>query len=77
VWHQTWVDNQGTLLLLEGGMRSGSMVLEGQSTAADGQLTRHRISWTPNADGSVRQHWESTDAKGQWSTAFDGRYTRK
>jgi hypothetical protein len=76
VWHQTWVDNDGTLLLLEGGIKAGSMVLEGQTRDAAGKVTRHRISWTPNADGSVRQHWESTDANGQWTTAFDGRYTR-
>ena len=77
VWHQTWVDNEGTLLLLEGGLHGASMVLEGQTAGADGQVTKHRITWTPNADGSVRQHWESTDAKGQWTTAFDGRYTHK
>jgi hypothetical protein len=65
------------LLLLEGGLRGKSMVLEGQTIGANGQVIKHRISWTPNADGSVRQHWESTDAKGQWSTAFDGSYTRK
>jgi len=77
VWHQTWVDNQGTLLLLEGGLRGSSMVLEGQSIATSGQTTKHRITWTPNSNGSVRQHWESTDDKGQWSTVFDGLYTRK
>lgn len=77
VWHQTWVDTAGTLLLLEGGLREGRMVLEGRTLGADGATTKHRISWTPNADGSVRQLWESTDAKGQWGTAFDGRYTRK
>lgn len=77
VWHQTWVDTSGTLLLLEGGVRDGKMVLEGQTTGADAQLTRHRITWTPNPDGSVRQFWESTDAKDQWSTTFDGMYTRK
>ena len=27
VWHQTWVDTSGALLLLEGGLRGGSMVL--------------------------------------------------
>ena len=32
---------------------------------------------TPDADGSVRQLWESTDTKGPWSTVFDGQYTRK
>ncbi len=77
VWHQTWVDNSGTLLLLEGGLREGRMVLEGQTTEADGGITRHRITWTPNADGSVHQFWESTDAAGNWTTAFDGTYTRK
>jgi hypothetical protein len=77
VWHQTWVDSSGLLLLLEGGLRDGSMVLEGQTTGADAKVTRHRITWTPNADGSVRQHWESTDDQGRWSTAFDGRYVRR
>ncbi|MFM2288428.1 MAG: hypothetical protein RL684_1571 [Pseudomonadota bacterium] len=76
-WHQTWVDNGGLLLVLEGELQAGSMVMEGQTTGADGKVTRHRITWTPNADGSVRQHWQSTDAQGQWTTAFDGRYTRR
>ena len=76
-WHQTWVDTSGTLLLLEGGLRGGSMVLEGQTVGTDSQTTKHRITWTPSVDGSVRQLWESTDAKGQWSIAFDGQYTRK
>ena len=75
-WHQTWVDSAGTLLLLEGGLRDGSMVLEGQTGAA-GRITRHRIGWTPRADGSVRQQWESTDADGRWRTVFDGIYTRR
>lgn len=76
-WHQTWVDNQGTLLRLEGRFESPSMVLQGQTTAPDGKVTQHRITWTPAADGSVRQHWESTDETGRWTTAFDGRYTRR
>jgi hypothetical protein len=77
VWHQTWVDTSGALLLLEGGLRAGSMVLEGQSSDANGQITKHRITWTPNPNGTVRQHWESTDADGKWITAFDGTYSRK
>jgi hypothetical protein len=77
VWHQTWVDSAGTLLLLEGRFAAGKMVLEGQTTGEGGQVTKHRITWTPNADGTVRQFWQSTDAKGEWVTAFDGLYTRK
>ncbi|MEO6408666.1 MAG: hypothetical protein ABIO45_07920 [Burkholderiaceae bacterium] len=76
LWHQTWVDDGGLLLMLEGQWVDGRMVLQGQTTGADGVETRHRITWTPNPDRSVRQLWESTDAKGAWTVAFDGRYTR-
>jgi hypothetical protein len=77
VWHQSWVDTAGTLLLLEGGLRGKSMVLEGQTTGGDGKITKHRITWTPNADGSLRQLWESTNEQGGWVTSFDGKYTKK
>ena len=77
VWHQTWVDSSGSLLLLEGGLRDGAMVLEGETTDVDGAITKHRITWTPKPDGSVRQFWQSTDQSAQWVVAFDGTYTRK
>jgi hypothetical protein len=77
VWHQTWVDSGGTLLLLEGGLRDGSMVLEGEGIGAGGEPVRHRITWTPNPDGTVRQHWESSGAGGGWVTVFDGLYRRR
>jgi hypothetical protein len=76
-WHQTWVDDSGTLLILEGRAIDGKMVLEGQTIGAAGEVVRHRITWTPNADASVRQLWESTDAKGAWQVAFDGLYTKR
>ncbi len=68
VWHQTWVDSDGLLLVLEGRWDGKRMVLEG---------SKQRITWTPNDDGSVRQLWEAADDKGGWSVVFDGRYTRK
>ncbi len=77
LWHQTWVDSSGTLLLLEGGLRDGSMVLAGETIGPLGKPVKQRITWTPNADGSVRQLWESTDATGRWTVVFDGRYTRR
>lgn len=77
VWHQTWVDNAGTLLLLEGQALGPSMVLEGQTLDAEGKATRHRITWTPHADGSVRQLWEQASGSAAWTIAFDGRYTRR
>ena len=77
VWHQSWVDSDGLLLLLEGGLREGKMVLQGATRESDGKVTKHRITWTPNPDGSVRQFWESTNPKGEWTVAFDGKYTRR
>ena len=77
VWHQTWVDNSGMLLLLEGRLTDRNMVLEGQTLGSDGATTKHRITWTPNPDGTVRQKWESTDAKGELKVVFDGLYKRK
>lgn len=76
-WHQTWVDDHGTLLLLDGGLEDGSMVLTGTSKARDGGTVSHRITWTPRPDGSVRQHWQtSRDDGATWSDAFDGTYRK-
>jgi predicted small lipoprotein YifL len=79
MWHQTWIDNQGSPLELEGRFETGSMVLVGNThDAASGKMVVNRISWTPQAEGTVRQHWEtSTDGGKSWTTAFDGRYARK
>ena len=73
VWHQTWVDKDGLVLLLDGGLRDGKMVLEGPTGK-----TLNRVSWEPRKDGSVRQLWESSDDAGKtWKVQFDGLYSRK
>lgn len=77
VWHQTWVDSSGLLLVLEGGIRDGRMIMAGTLTGSDGVITKQRITWTPNPDGSVRQLWQTQKPGGPWTTAFDGRYTHK
>jgi hypothetical protein len=52
------------------------MILEGIGAGVDGALAKHRITWSPSPDGSVRQLWESADSKGAWAVVFDGRYTK-
>jgi hypothetical protein len=79
-WHQTWVDSSGLILLLEGGMRDGAMVMEGDAPlpGEPGRVVRHRITWS-RLDGDpdrLRQHWEAADREGTWETLFDGRYSR-
>ena len=76
VWHQTWVDRSGGMLVLEGGLKDGSMVLEGKRVTAAGEVL-NRITWTPRDDGSVTQTWVSSKDQGQtWQTQFPGVYTR-
>ncbi len=75
LWHQTWVDSSGLLLLLEGSFNGKRMVLEGQ-TAGPVQPTKHRITWTPNPDGTVRQLWENSNDDSAWAVVFDGLYIR-
>lgn len=77
-WHQTWVDNSGTLLKLDGGLVNGAMVLSGPGKMQDGTEVVHKISWSVNDDKTVRQHWEMSKDDGlSWSTLFDGTYTKE
>jgi hypothetical protein len=76
-WQQFWVGAGGGVLELSGALVDGQMVLQGEHVVG-GKPTVEKITWTPNADGSVRQHWEqSTDSGKTWATAFDGRYKKK
>lgn len=76
-WRQLWVSSNGVVIDIEGGLRDGSMVLEGTLTNPSGQTQPFRGTWTPNADGSVRQHFEISQDDGEtWATWFDGRYVR-
>ena len=75
-WHQTWVDNGGTLLQLDGGLVDDSMVMQGSTQAKQGEVL-NKISWTPE-DEHVRQVWQvSTDQGEKWQTIFDGLYKKK
>lgn len=77
-WHQCWMDSSGGVLDLYGGIVDGKMVLTGETPRAGGGRQLERITWTPNPDGTVRQHWEqSADGGRTWTTAFDGLYRRK
>ncbi|GAC16408.1 hypothetical protein [Aliiglaciecola lipolytica] len=77
-WHQTWVDNSGLLLSLNGSFDGHSMILEGPGKSTKGDNIVHRITWTASADNNVRQHWESSQDNGKsWTTLFDGKYVKR
>jgi hypothetical protein len=73
-WHQTWVDDTGSLLQLDGAFQDGKMVLTGERKS---DSTLQRITWMPNGK-EVRQVWESSSDGGKtWSVVFDGTYRKK
>lgn len=77
-WHQTWVDDQGGSLALDGTFSGGSMVLSGTKQDKAGKTTLNRITWTALPSNQVRQLWETSGDEGKsWTVAFDGLYTRK
>jgi hypothetical protein len=78
-WHQTWVDDRGGSLGLDGSFTGGKMVLTGtKQDPSTGKTTIDRITWTPLPADQLRQVWEtSTDGGKSWTVAFDGLYTRK
>jgi hypothetical protein len=78
LWHQTWIDGSGGALFLAGRFTNGAMRMEGTRPASASQpATRHRITWTPNPDGTVRQLWESAPVGAdRWTVLFDGTYAR-
>ena len=67
-WRQFWVGGDGTVLQLAGAFAGNVMTLESAG---------NRIRFTRNADGTVRQQWDSsTDGGKTWKTVFDGKYVR-
>jgi hypothetical protein len=75
-WHQTWVDSSGGVLMLDGRLQDGAMVLEGRAAVDEsGVVQPQRVTWTPEEAG-VRQHWETSADGTTWTTVFDGHYRR-
>ena len=69
-WEQFWIDSQGSRAIFTGGWDGKAMVISGKW---GGPLVR--ISYSKNADGSVRQFGEqSTDGGKSWSPSFDLTY---
>lgn len=79
-WHQTWIGSQPGRVEFDGGMAGNKMVLTGfwKGVNGPGQDALIRMSYTPQLDGSVRQHGEqSTDQGLTWSTNFDFIYKKR
>lgn len=75
-WRQQWVATNYAIEV-EGGLdEEGRMVLEGElHDYRTRSAVPFRGTWTPQADGTVRQLFEQQDPEtGAWAVWFDGRY---
>lgn len=71
VWHQSWVTNRGQLLLLDGGLVHGRMVLTGTDRSEDGAPSLLRGTWSQQG-ANVRETAErSNDGGKTWKPLFD------
>ncbi len=67
-WHQTWIDNQGGALYLNGSLKDNAMVLTDN---------KNKITWILLKSDQVNQRWETTADKGKsWKVIFDGYYKK-
>jgi len=67
-WHQSWVTNRGTLLVIEGTLEGGAMVLSGRNSTS-GALVRG--TWKA-VEGGVRETALTSEDNGAtWKPWFD------
>jgi len=68
VWHQSWVTNRGELLMIEGKVEGGAMILTGEDRTKHTQV---RGEWKAE-NGKVRETGvTSTDGGKTWKPWFD------
>ncbi len=78
-WHQHWVGSGGDVTnYYETAYDNGMLQFNGKTLGPTGKVALNRMTFTSNADGSVRQKIEaSSDDGSSWSVIFDGHYVRK
>lgn len=70
-WHQSWVTNSGQLLIIEGQLQNGEMMLQGTDYLPDGRPRLVRGAWRADKDGVREIAARSTDGGTVWTQWFD------
>jgi len=71
VWHQTWVTNSGTLLVLEGRFDGEALTLVGSNLDAHGKPQIVRVIWKQQCKGVRETAYISRDGGKSWNDYFD------
>ena len=77
MWQGTWIDNlSGSISYMEGSMKSGNLVFEGEDTMA-GQTFKTRATYSNLSSSSYDFSMEmSMDGGKTWVEMMSGKYTR-
>lgn len=79
-WHQTWMDSAGASRHFIGGLDpEGRMVMTARQPdpGGSGKIRLIRLTFTRNADGTVRQYSDYSDDNGaNWKFRYDYLYRR-
>ena len=70
-WHQSWVNDHGYLLTIEGRLRGSAMILEGTDHLPNGKPRQVRVEWRPEDRGVREVAVRSTDGGVTWVPWFD------
>jgi hypothetical protein len=71
IWHQSWVTNEGELLVIEGGFHDSQMILSGIQHMAGGKERQVRGIWK-RVEGGVRETATTSQDGGKtWQPWFD------
>lgn len=70
-WHQSWVTNRGSLLMIDGGLQSGDMILSGESHTRDGKTQLVRTTWKLEGKNVRETAVVSHDEGKTWAPLFD------
>lgn len=76
-WSQVWVDSWGQRLDFSGRYEDKQLKYAGFSYNKKGEKVYHKLTFTNNEDGTVRQLWESSKDMRTWQVVFDGLYVKK
>ncbi len=77
-WKQTWVDNEGSYLDFEGGVKDGEMSFWREVKRHDGSMATQRMVWRNVTADSFDWSWESSfDGGKTWQVVWPIHYQRK
>lgn len=77
-WQQYYVGSGGRTTEYKGGLVDGKMVMVAEQPGPNGTASLIRGTWTPKADGTVLQQFETSPDGGKtWQPGFVGLYRRK